>query len=84
MNNPISATAEEASMRMFEAQAAVEAAALRSITAHHYGRVEDPHADAEDEYAGEQLALAARDLVRAVEALPENERPVGWDVEVTA
>lgn len=66
-------------MRVFEAQAAVEAAALRSIAAHHYARDTDPHADAEDEYAGEQLALAARDLVRAVEAAPESERPVGWN-----
>jgi hypothetical protein len=66
-------------MRVSEAQAAVEAAALRSIAAHHYGRPEDPHADAEDEYASEQLALAARDLVRAVEAMPEDKRPIGWD-----
>ncbi len=71
-------------MRAFEAQAAVEAAALHSIAAHHYARESDPHADAADEYASEQLALAARDLVRAVEALPENERPVGWDAEATA
>ena len=57
----------------------VEAAALRAITAHHYFRDEDPHSDAEAEHADELLAIAARDLVRAVEALPENERPVGWD-----
>lgn len=37
------------------------------------------HADAEREYAGEQLALAARDLTRATEALPAGERPVGWN-----
>lgn len=66
-------------MRVFEAQAAVEAAALRSISAEHYARETDPHADAAAEYAGEQLALAARDLVRAVEALPEDKRPIGWD-----
>jgi hypothetical protein len=65
-------------MRLFEAQEAVEAAALRSITAHHYSRPEDPFADAEDQHAGELLALAARDLVRAVDALPEDRRPIGW------
>ena len=68
-------------MRLFQARSAVEAAALRSIAAHHYERAEDPHAGAEDEYASELLALAARDLVRAVEALPEGERPIGWDKE---
>jgi hypothetical protein len=61
------------------AQQRVEQAALRAITAHHYFRDEDPHADAAAEYADEQLALAARDLVRAVEALPEDKRPIGWD-----
>lgn len=67
-------------MRYFEAQARVEAAALRSIAAHHcYADPSNPHADAEDECAGEQLALAARALVRAVEALPEYKRPIGWD-----
>lgn len=72
-------------MRVFEAQQKLEAAALRSIAASHYYRDENPHADAEDEYASEQLALAARDLVRAVEALPEDKRPIGWDrVEVPA
>lgn len=72
-------------MSTFEADRAqhrVEAAVLRSIAANYYFRDEDPHSGAEAEYAGEQLALAARDLVRAVDALPEGERPVGWDVEV--
>lgn len=57
----------------------VEKAALNSVAAHHYFQDEDPHSDAAAEYADEQLALAARDLVRAVEALPEGERPIGWD-----
>jgi hypothetical protein len=57
----------------------VEAAALRAITAHYYCRAEDPHSSAEAEYASEQLAMAARDLVRAVEALPADKRPIGWD-----
>jgi hypothetical protein len=71
-------------MRLFEAQAAVEAAALRSISTHHYARETDPHADAADEWAGEQLALAARDLVRAVEAMPPDQRPIGWDKDEVA
>ncbi len=64
------------------AQHAVEQAALRSITAHHYFREEDPFAEAEGQYADEQLALAARDLVRAIEALPESQHPVGWNTAV--
>lgn len=67
-----------------EAQSRVEGAALRAVAAHYYAADNDPHAGAYAEYAGEQLALAARDLTRAVEALPENERPVGWDAEVPA
>ncbi len=51
--------------------------ALRVMTAER----DDPHADHDDEvrYAGEQLALAARELVRAVDAMPEDDQPVGWD-----
>lgn len=65
-------------------QTRVEAAALRTIAAHHYFQDEDPHADAQAEHASEQLALAARDLVRAVEALPADKRPIGWDVAEVA
>jgi len=61
------------------AQTLVEVSALRAIAADRYARDEDPHADAESEDADEQLALAARDLVRAVEALPADARPIGWD-----
>jgi hypothetical protein len=50
---------------------------------HRLERAEDaePHAnaDAEAEYAGELVALAARALVRQVEA--SDSRPVGWDDE---
>jgi hypothetical protein len=73
-------------MSEFEAEIAVDVAcghvqetALRSILAREYGRPEDPNGDAAAEHADEQLALAARDLVRAVERLPEGKRPVGWD-----
>lgn len=37
------------------------------------------HSDAEIEYSQELLALAARDLHLATEALPRNDRPVGWN-----
>lgn len=53
-------------------------AALRVIQATHYYREEDPHADAEQEYAAEQLALAARALVQAVDSKPEDKQPIGW------
>jgi len=54
-------------------------AALRVISATHYSRPEDPHGDAEHEYATEQLALAARALVQAVDQKPSDEQPVGWN-----
>lgn len=40
----------------------------------------EPSAHREDalQYAEEQLALAARDLVRETDLLPENAKPVGW------
>ncbi|MCX4444766.1 hypothetical protein ACFY9R_29170 [Streptomyces albidoflavus] len=57
------------------------AAALDAIQATHYYREEDPHADASREYAEEQLALAARNLARAVDTLPADEQPIGWTAE---
>ncbi|GAA0495164.1 hypothetical protein Ade02nite_19110 [Paractinoplanes deccanensis] len=71
-------------MYTFEAQERLETAALRSITAHHYSNPTHAHFSDEAQYADEQLALAARDLVRAVEALPAERRPVGWDAEEAA
>ncbi len=71
-------------MHIIEARERVEAAALDAMSARHYPRPGDPYAAASVEHADEKLALAARDLVRAVEALPEGERPVGWDAEVAA
>jgi hypothetical protein len=58
-------------------------AALRTIQADHYSREDDPHWDAEREYAAEQLALAAGELVRAVGVLPEGGRPIGWNEPTT-
>lgn len=53
-------------------------AALRVIASTHYQRADDPHADAEQEYAEEQLALAARALARAVDRKEPDEQPIGW------
>ncbi|MFF0378811.1 hypothetical protein [Actinoplanes missouriensis] len=69
-------------MAASRARQRVESAALDSISASHYYRDEERHADAAAEYAGEQLALAARDLVRAIEALPPQRQPIGWDATV--
>lgn len=65
-------------LRVSVARGTVEAAALESITTHHYDRADDPNAAAYRQAAAQTLALAARDLVRAVDALPEDERPAGW------
>lgn len=57
-------------------------AALRLMTARHVAD-NDPHtnSDSEIEYAEETLALAARELVRATDALPPEQRPIGWGGE---
>ncbi|MEX5634989.1 hypothetical protein [Parafrankia sp. FMc2] len=52
-------------------------AALRVLAA-KWGDETDPHFDAEQQYADELLALAARQLVDATDALPADQRPVGW------
>lgn len=53
-------------------------AALRVIGSTHYQRAEDPYASAEQDYAEEQLALAARALVQAVDRKDADEQPIGW------
>lgn len=40
---------------------------------------EHAHSADEAQHAREGLALAARELVRATDALPGSQRPVGWD-----
>jgi hypothetical protein len=53
-------------------------AALRAMSSDYE---DNPHSnsDAEAEYATEQLALAAQELVRAIDEQPANyPRPVGW------
>lgn len=59
------------------AQERVIRQALRVLSAER----EDPHAHHDDDlaHAGERLALAARDLVRAVDALPGDDQPASWD-----
>lgn len=60
----------------YEARARVLRAALRCLSA----RLADEHAmaDAEVQYASEQLAIAARDLVNATNAMDPGDQPVGW------
>jgi hypothetical protein len=62
-----------------EAQDRLTAAVLRSISAVHALET-DPHAhaDADCEYAAEQVALAARALVDAVDRLEPYQQPLGW------
>ena len=52
-------------------------AVLRSISADYFPS-EEPFADAEREYAREMVAIAARDLVMAIDALTGPDQPVGW------
>jgi hypothetical protein len=59
-------------------------AALRVIEGTHYQRADDPHADAEQQYGQEQLALAARALVQAVDRMDPDAMPVGWMPDVAA
>ena len=63
-------------MRTEEARERLLRAALRCLTAER----EDEHAHKGDEieYADEQLALAARDLAGATDALPADRQPAGW------
>jgi hypothetical protein len=64
-------------VRAVAARERVIRAVLRVLESEHEER---PHAHsaAEAEYAVEQLALAARKLVEAVDALPPDEQPIGW------
>lgn len=39
---------------------------------------ETAHAAAEQEYAEELVALAARSLVRRIDRLHEDDQPIGW------
>jgi hypothetical protein len=60
-------------------------AALRVMSADFLADDSDPNADASSEYAGEQFALAARDLAAAVDTLDFDSQPVGWRKdEITA
>jgi hypothetical protein len=52
-------------------------AALRVLAAER-GNESDPHFGDELDYAQEGLALAARDLVDAVNQMPADQQPVGW------
>jgi hypothetical protein len=66
-----------ASTSVLSARPKLLKAALRVISSQIN---EDMHADYafEAEYADDQLAIAARDLVRATNALDPRDWPVGW------
>lgn len=63
-------------MNTEEARQKLLRAALRVLSAEHAEETAD--AAAEAEHAVEQLALAARDLTRATDALPNDKQPAGW------
>lgn len=63
-------------MRIIEARERVLSAALRRLSAER-GDESKAYYAAEIEYADEMLALAARDLVKAVEESTDS-KPIGW------
>ena len=63
-------------MRTEDARDRLLAAALRCLTAER--AAEWAHKADEIEHADEQLAIAARDLATATDALPADRQPVGW------
>jgi hypothetical protein len=60
-----------------QASRRVTVAALRLLAA-ELEEQEHAHSADEAQYAQELLALAARELTRAVDALPRSQQPVGW------
>ena len=64
-------------------QDALIAAALDRAQA-EYAPEGDPQADAWAERADDRLAVAARDLVHAIDALPADQQPRDWIVSRTA
>jgi hypothetical protein len=63
-------------LAFLEAKDRMLRAALRCLSAQFGPETADTAADAE--YADDELALAARDLTAATEALPSDHRPAGW------
>jgi hypothetical protein len=59
---------------------AVLTAAINSVAAERADETNAYYA-AHIEYTDGLLALAARDLVRSIDALPPSERPIGWGSE---
>jgi hypothetical protein len=63
----------------------VEAATRRVLQAvlhalsHDYDGTPEAYSDDDAQYAAEQVALAARGLMEAVDALPAAARPAGWN-----
>lgn len=65
--------------RVFEARSDLIRAALGYVLAADYGDESSPHHGDSIQYNEDALALAARDLAEATEALPRADRPVGWN-----
>jgi hypothetical protein len=63
-------------LAFLEAKDRLLRASLRCLSAQFAEESADAAADAE--YADDELALAARDLTAATEALPVGHRPAGW------
>jgi hypothetical protein len=67
-----------ATMAVDAARSKLKGAALAAVSA-SYGDETNQYYAASCEYADEHLALAARDLVNAINELPKESRPIGWD-----
>lgn len=65
--------------KVIAAQHQLEAAVLAALQTRHYGRESDPNLDAAMDHADDAIALTSRDLVRAIEVMPVEDRPIGWD-----
>ena len=57
----------------------LQRAVLAAILHADYGNEADPHYAAQAEHDDDRICLAARNLVAAVNRLPDHKRPVGWD-----
>ncbi|MBM0235912.1 hypothetical protein JNW88_00220 [Micromonospora sp. ATA32] len=64
--------------KTLEAMRVLEERILHSLLTERHGRVEDPYYAAANEHADEGIALAARDLVDAINAGSPQDWPVDW------
>lgn len=64
-------------IHLIQARENVISAVLRILSSER--DQEHAHAADEAEYANEQLAIAARELTQATDAMPADRQPVGWN-----